>query len=130
MRKTMKALVLAGAMLAAACEAPPVASVMGKDQAGVVAALGKPDSVGRGWSDGPKHPVRAESPTPTVLKDDSLYVCVWYSDVDGQQWFVFLAAESSLKRAATPATLPAGPEETVETMRVVEIQKYPTGAVF
>ncbi|MFA7238129.1 MAG: hypothetical protein WC058_14795 [Phycisphaeraceae bacterium] len=96
-------------------------SLIGQDEAGVVAVLGKPEFRDT-WGVSSKQ-LEPEGPTPGHMQEGDTYISLFYPDIRGQQWSVFLASPEIYERLH--GNRPPG-----EGLRVIEIHTDPKGLVY
>ncbi|MHB1156491.1 MAG: hypothetical protein ACYC26_06595 [Phycisphaerales bacterium] len=100
---------------------PSPDSLIGQDEAGVVAALGKPEFRGMGAAD-PRGMPRM-GPAPANLQNGEQYLAMGYSDLRGNTWCVYLASPEIYERLH-------GKRPEGDGLRVIQVLTYPKGAVF
>lgn len=100
---------------------PSSDSLIGQDEAGVVAVLGKPEFRHTWGISEQLGPMMGS--TPSHLQVGDTYVSLSYPDIHGKQWSIFLASPEIYERVH-------GKRPPGDGLRVIEIQTYPKGAVF
>ncbi len=107
----------------AGCSSVKPADLLGRDEAYVVKTLGKPES--REESTMPPADQPRMGPMPRQLLPGEHFVSLRY-EITGrnEQWFVLLASPAVFER------IQGAKPHSLQLDCVVEIQKYPKGAVF
>ncbi len=107
----------------AGCSSVQPADLLGRDEAYVVKTLGKPES--RGEITMPPADQPRMGPMPRQLAPGEHFVSLRYEFAGrNEQWFVILASPAAFERMH--GTKPYSGQSDC----VIEIQKYPKGAVF
>ncbi len=114
-------LILAASALATGC-APSSQNLLGKDEAAVREALGRPEFRQRIAMERPDQP-RMMGPRPAGLLPGEEYTSLFYPSAGGQQWSIFLASPAIFERIHKNKT-----RSTDDC--VVDVQRYPQGTVF
>jgi hypothetical protein len=98
-------------------------SLLGRDEHYVVGTLGTPERRTVAAMPEPGE-LRWMGPYPSALRPGEHFVMLWYPSIWNEQWFVILASPSAFERVYGHPPL----EKAANC--VIEIRKYPKGAVF